>query len=294
MDQGTEDYIRENYGYLASFLDIPEVGDILRRTAQQGDPLYHADQEKLQGAIQGTKWWKTNAQSQRNWFTLKQTDPAQAKALQQQSAAKVQTYAQQMGVSLDAKRLAHLSEDINMFGWDDNQLHQAVANEFHYSPTAGAVVPTVDNIKQTADDYLIGLSPDTINSWSKQIIGGTATMDDFKAYAQKYAMRAWTDPDTQKAIEGGMTTKQVLDPYAQKAASLLEIPASDVNFMDNKWSSLLQQKDPKTQLTVQPTISDFASKLMTDGRFGYDSTQGARDQASQLVGQLGQLMGSQG
>jgi hypothetical protein len=73
-----DSYIRTYYGYLASFLAIPEVGNVLRDAARN-----KFDQYRLFGAMSKTNWWKNTSATERMWTSSSAQDPAEANRLRQ-------------------------------------------------------------------------------------------------------------------------------------------------------------------------------------------------------------------
>lgn len=68
-DQATKDA----YPQFSWLYNDPELGPVLRQAAAEG-----WTDTRLEGAIQQTNWWKTHAESARNYLQLAATDPAEA------------------------------------------------------------------------------------------------------------------------------------------------------------------------------------------------------------------------
>src|SRR5258708_1028556 len=123
-DQATTDTARQLYGYLAAYLDDPEVGPLLQQAATEG-----WDASRLQGALYETNWWKTRSETARQWDALSSTDPATADLQRQQKMYEINQYALQSGARFSWDRMQEIAEHALREGWDSNRLKQATVME---------------------------------------------------------------------------------------------------------------------------------------------------------------------
>lgn len=283
-------YIRANYGYLAAFLDIPEIRKVLLQASVPGKEWAP---EKLQGAIYATGWWKKTAETTRQWIALQSQDPATAKQKLAQTTQQVRVLASQTGVNLSDAQVNQMALNINKFGWSEQQVRSAVGHQFHYDPKVaakGQAALTVDALKETASKYLVPLSDSTINKWGQDVLSGNVDLAAFESYAKEQAKSMF--PGLTAALDAGVTVAQYVEPYKQTAAQMLEIPPEQVNFMDPKWRKAVDQIDPKTGTRTSMSLTDWQNELRTNTSYGWDKTSQAREQSAQLLTSLGKTFGA--
>jgi hypothetical protein len=280
-----------DYGYAAAFFNSsPELRRLLDMAVKG-----QWDAAKFTGRLMNTTWYKEHTSKERSWIQLTTADPAEAKRqMDERRNQVVQTY-RSMGVAIPPKRLDSLVTDSLRFGWNDDQIQDAVASEFDYKAGktyGGAVGQTVDQLKKLAADYVVPISDKTMDAWTTHVLRGEATPDSFTSYLKTQAKSMF--PELSAALDSGVTTVQYLDPYAQTAAQTLGINPDEVNWLDPKWSGLVFKTDPATGTRGVQSLADATRTLRTDTTFGYDKSAGAQSQAASLGLQLTQLMGARG
>jgi hypothetical protein len=276
------------YGFALSVLNShPDLKKLFADSVKYG---YTDDQ--FVAKLRATKWFQTTSETARNWSILQGADPATARQRMVARQATIAQTAASLGVSLTAAQLKDITNNTLMFGWTDLQTRQAISKDWHYgatTPTAGLAGQTIDQLRKTASDYLVPLSDNTLNQWTQNVLSGSATADDFTEYAKQQARSMF--PTLSADIDRGVTVQQYADPYKQIAAQTLNINPEDVNFMDPKWRSALDNVDPTTKQRQPLSLSDWSAKIKTDSQYGYDTTAGARDQAAGLISSLNQAFG---
>ena len=282
--------VASQYGYTAAYMKDPEVGPILAKAAQKG---WNAGE--LLSALQKTHWWQKTSQTARQMQALQREDPASYREQCTQQQTQVQALAQSMGITIPKNRLNQLTTTALWSGWSNLQIQEAVGAEFRYTPGqsyAGTAGADIQKFKKLASDYLVPLADQTVGTWTKQALQGKINPDDFTGYLAEQAKTQY--PWMAHAIDAGITPTQYLDPYRQAAAQTLELDPNAINFNDPKYMSLVQTVDPKTGQRTETGLANAMTMMRTDPRFGYDSTQGARDQASAFAASLAHQFGYQG
>jgi hypothetical protein len=278
-------YARANYGYLAAFLSMPEVGPILIKAAKGG-----WDSNKLLGALTPTKWWKTTTASARTFDAERKLDPATNSRKITNAAAAIGAQATKDGLSVSAASLRYIAMNSLRFGWTSDQITQALGHQFHYNPAAKTQQPVVDQIKQLADQYLVPISPANMQKWGSQLIGGQIDANNLEGYIKAQAKSLF--PTLGNAIDSGVTVKQYVSPYAQLAVQNgVAAGEQDINWMDPKWQQALFQVDPKTGQRTAMNLADWQAKIRTDSAFGYSKTPQAQQLGAQMVTAIGKTFG---
>jgi hypothetical protein len=184
-----------------------------------------------------------------------------------------------------------LTQDALSNGWNQAQIQQNIANNAsRKNLTAGTIQKTSDDLGGIAQSYGIPLAPATSFQWAQKIAAGTATTDGFTSYAQDTAKQLF--PTLAQHIDQGMTVQQLANPYMQIAGTVLGKDPNSLDLTNPIWSAALQSRDAKTGQVVGPMAqSDWMQKLKTDPAYGYDHTENAKLDATNLAQQLGKEMG---
>lgn len=279
-------YARSNYGYLAAFLSMPEVGPILLKAAKGG-----WDSNRLLGALAPTKWWKTTTASARTFDAEAKLDPATNNRKIANAQAVIASQASKDGLNLSAATLRKIASDSLRLGWTSEQTTQALGHQFHYNATAKTQAPVVDQIKQLAAQYLVPVSNAAMQKWGSQLIGGQIDAQNLEGYLKAQAKSLF--PSLSAAIDSGVTVRQYVSPYAALAVQNGVAPSeTDVNWQDPKWQQALFQVDPKTGQRTAMSLADWQDKIRSDPAFGYDKTDQAKSVSADLGQQLSQLAGA--
>lgn len=301
--------ISQNYGYLAAYLDEPEVGDLLRRAAREG-----WTPQRLEVELRKTDFWKTTTDAQRQWDAVRKLNPADAKAQRDNRAQEITALAQQLGVRLDPARLAEIADESMRFGWSQTQIRNAVTAEYEYgggtqpgertarqgvqkgpmSPGERAgfapvvVTPegdgfglagqTARQIREMAGQYLVPISNQMLEKWTEQIVRGTTDMEGFNSYLVEQAKSLF--PGMAGALDKGVTVAQYADPYRQIAARELELNPESIDLNDPRFRKMLDQTDSQGN-RVSMTLSESAEYLRTLPE--WQQTRGANEKAASLT-----------
>lgn len=281
------DYIAEHYGFMAGFLQIPEIKRVLLAASNPEKPWSAA---KLQGAIYKTGWWKKTAEVTRQWIALQSTDPATAKRTLDSTKSQIRKMASQQGVPVADAQLTAWATNVHKFGWTPDQVQAAVGHQFKYNPQkalSGQSALTVDALKAKAGEYLIPISDATINKWGQQVLAGEVDLAAFESYAKGQAKSRW--PGLAEAIDRGVTVEQYTDTYRQTIAQELEIDPDTVNLMDAKWSKVIDSVDPKTGGHVAMSLADTQAYVRKQPEWW--RTKGAKEQEAGVASYLAKTFG---
>lgn len=311
--------VAQNYGYLAAFLDEPQVGDLLRRAAREG-----WTEQRLEVELRKTDWWKTTSEATRRWDALKEQSPEDAQSQSQNRVAEISAMAQQFGIRIDSTRLEQIAEDSMRYGWSQTQIKNAVTREYEFGggtqpsedpmtdpqirkrgrgpagragvganevPTPegnefGVAGQTIRQIKEMAGQYLVPISPQMLERWTEQIIRGETDMEGFNGYLVEQAKSLF--PGMANALDRGVTVAQYADPYKQIIARELELNPESIDLNDPKYRKVLDQVDDKGN-RVSMTLSEAAEYVRTQPE--WQQTRGANEKGSALTEALLQTFG---
>jgi hypothetical protein len=283
-----EQAAKELYGgFYAIIADVPDLQDLLRRAVQEGWSDAKFDYELKQ-----TTWWKTHADSARQWDIVSQTDPASA---QQQVDARVAEF-QNMALStfqvqLDDLSLQRLATASLRGNWTQQQVSNAIGYEATKTSAGLSQLATGfvgQTVKNTAADYGLKLSDQTFNQWVQRIAVGQDTKQSFQQYALNAAKTLF--PGISAQLDAGQTFSQITDPYKNVAAQILEINPQGIDFLDPKWTKAITFVDDKGQQRPM-NFNEWGNYLRQNRQFGYEYTSDAQSRAYEVVNNLANLFG---
>lgn len=305
-------YIRQHYGYEAWALNIPELRNVLEHAV--GPNGIAVDQNRLNGMIQATNWYKTTSNAMRNLVQLQGEDPSTANAQIAKASGDIEAEARKMGVNLSGADLQTLAMNSIGYQWDqqmmDNALYaEAYRQTFNHAGTqastitgsgtdrlitdgqrtissdpfqGGTINDYYSQVMQQADAYLVGIPPSTASAWA--IAMATGQMDPKAVQGSLIKMAAGKFPSYAEEINAGMTPKDLFSGIQGDIAKTLEVSTSAVDFMDPQYSQVLQYKDP-TSGKIRPMTDAEAMNWARQQPQWKTTTQG-NQAASDAVAKL--------
>lgn len=281
--------IKADYPTLSYLLDTPEIADILRQ-AYTSDPPWSAT--LIQSKIMGTNWWKTNADSARNYYNLQFTDPATFQNKLRDERDIVQNLGGGIGYDETVLTPAYVDYFANKAlreGLTPDQIKAVMATEI--TPLIGTTEksPILNQIRQVQQSYQIAIDQPTQQYWLREIASGRQTIENFQNAVQQQAKAQF--PNLTGQFEQGLTFKQIIDPYRSQAAKLLEVDPEQLDFMgDPKWRHVIDYVDPKTG--VHRTMSNVELAQYVKSQPEWNNTKNAVDTYSQIGQTLLQSFGA--
>lgn len=225
--------IRRKYGFMAWALDLPEIGDLLRRGATED-----WDEATFRGELYKTEYWKTHNQAMREFDRLVNEDNAQAAHLITAKRDEMRKMASAMGLTLDPNTEFEMSVQALRFGWDETQTQNALANQLAFDgggPTnvgAGSNLGAfMSRLNQFESDYMIHISQETKNDFIRRYARGEIDEAGVNNYFLTQAKSR--RPYLSEQLDQGITVRNYFAPYIEQTAKLLEISPSEVDLLDN-------------------------------------------------------------
>lgn len=276
----------------------PEVIPLLQKPG-----MFQAVADAMNAAANGTPWtpaqydarlqqtpyYQTTDLAMRQLDVLQFSDPATFQAKAKIASDSLMRISQETGITMPGNSYWDLLRQATANQWSDADIRQHLTQYADVTHAQGELASNVEAIRAQASDYGIPVSDDALKQWATGLISGSQTTDSIKGQMIEYAKSMY--PQLDAALDSGVTVKQYASPYAQIAAKELNINPSDFNLSDPKWTTALATTDPKTGQRVPMSLDQWQTKVRTDPQYGYDLTQGARDQAATLVTNLGQKLG---
>lgn len=244
--------------------------------------------------LRDTKWFKKHSEAWRTNETLRTVDHGEWKAQRDQKRSNLADMASRIGAVLSEKQLNRIAENVMSFGWDDSQIHNALAgyvkivdsgsNKGQYIGEAGR---NAEALRATAraNGYTIGNAE--LSKWNKAIAGGSASVDDYQGFMRRQA--ALSFPSFATELNAGADMMEIANPYINSMAQTLEMDPETIDLQDPTIRKALASKNEKTGKPEAMAMYDFEDALRKDSRWQF--TDNAKTQASSMALNIGRLMG---
>jgi hypothetical protein len=273
--------------YYAIVRNIPEVAALLERAvAQSFTP------EQFQAQLEQTAWWQQTTASAREFEINGQRDPATQQTLIDNKRVEIRDLAlSSFGVRLSDKRLDQLAVDSIRYGWSARFLQNAIGDVATQS-TAGVSQLREgyigQQLRKTANDYGIAVSDATFNQWVNKVAVGEESTSSWQDYARVQAKNLF--PSIADRIDAGETFQNIVDPYRESAARLLEIDGGEIDFTQPDWIKAITYQDDKGQQRPM-SFTEWNDYVRQNRSFGYEFTEQAQQRAYQVANRLADLFG---
>lgn len=253
-----------SYGWSQAFLEgHPELKQLFDQAVQHGwtAPRFIAE-------LQDTGWFKKHSDVARKAMYLKATDPKTYAKNVNQLKQQLADAAGGIGVEIPPSQLETMAEHAYLFGWDQNQINNHLAqmvNIQKQNATVGGSLASAENqIKNYAYNNGVTLNDHTMQNWLRQIVRGNSTVEEYQQYITKQAAAA--HPNWSKELNSGMSLSDVASPYINSMAQILEIDPSQISVNNKLIRQALSYQDDKGQWK-QMTLGDFEDRVRQDPRW---------------------------
>lgn len=231
--------LAENYGFAMAFLKSHK--DVYAKFQAAVAGSWTPD--KFVAELKNTGWWKTTANSVRQYQILKTSDPATLGQRRQALMAQIHDSAMQMGSVMSTKQMSRIAENALMFSWNDAQVRDVLGS---YTKTVNGVFngqtgTDIDAVKQTAWRNGVNVSSATLQNWAQQMAKGNMTASYYQDYVRKQAKAL--APGYTHELDSGMDLIDIAQPYIQSKAKLLEKNPADMDLFDPDIRGALSAKD---------------------------------------------------
>lgn len=276
-------FVNDHYGYMAAYLNHPEIGPILREAARKG----LTDRNQLFGMLWRTSWWRSTSNAARQWDLTVNEDPASAQAMRDQRAATVGDEAKMLGLSLSGQQLGSVVEQSLRNGWSPGQITDYLVSLAPKSRfTEGMLGAYANQVKALASTYLVSVSDSSAASYARRIAAGETSLEGLQAVFANQARSRFTW--MADVIDQGVTPMEYLAPVRETIAQELERPVDSVNLMSPEWLGLVEVRDPSGQVRA---ATQEEARLAARKRPEWQNTQNATEMMANLGNALASFMG---
>lgn len=234
--------------------------------------------DRFVGEVKSSDWYQNRSDAQFQWDT---TRDAEKKAQIQGFAASLRDQAAQLGVNISNKKINQMAEFALRFGYDANpsRIQDMLANQYDYKDngaTGGTIGTALDQIDSIAWEWGVNMSPKMRKKWAEKIASGDADPAAFRDMAEQRARKdySWLA----ESFDSGKTLGEIVDPYRQTMAQMLEISPDEISMKDKQIRKALsfttgQGKNAEDGLAP---IYEFENALRQDAR--WQKTKNAREE----------------
>ena len=259
--------------------------------------------EKVEAELASTdstidrSWWRNTLDTERAWQMLLASDPAVAEKQKLDQINILRVAAGNLRINLSPERLETLAVDAITQGWEGADYGRNLLAEASWDEgkaAVGAIGANMNKINNLANDYMLTYSPGVVEDWARKIYLGEETLNILEADFIQTAKEMY--PTMAEKLDRGYNTRELFDPYAQKIANLLEVPATSIDFInDPKYSPIIDSvtdTGERRAMTLSETAEYIRTSPLTKDLWGKTSqaktaAQGFADFVAKKFGGLG-------
>lgn len=282
-------YLEANFPSFLWAIDHPEIGPILKQSAKE-----EWESLRIQGALQGTTWWQTTAQSARQAILTQRNDPATWKRMQAAKREDIQTELDGMGLKMTQAQITSLVNDSLTYSYTPAQVQSAIiansnfnrikSSDIEKGDVAGVMAATENEVQRIADEHLMRLSARDKMYWIREIAQNHKSMDSFQNYAQTMALKRM--PFLQDMVASGLSPREALRPYQNTIGEMLEKPPASIDFADDRYQKVIVGEGG-----TLATTSAMKKKVREEFRHEWDQTANAQQSAARTTAQIAEIFG---
>lgn len=270
-DETVRQYIRDNFGWMAGFLDDPEMGPLLMQAARE-----NWSPQRIDGAVKKTDWWQKRSASQRQWDQLLHDDPGEAGKQIGERSRDIVDIAGQLGVTLSATQINELAQESLRSGWTNDQLRDTIIGNVKWdadpTTTQGQLQASAADLKALSKQYGMLLDSAQAQTWAMSLAQGKTSMEGITQTLKDWAKAAFPYIDT-----NSISVDDYFAPAKSVIAQELEVPSTSIDITDPQWMSLLQLRD-ETGKVRGATLNEARLKARSDPR--WVKTKSATDEGT--------------
>ena len=190
---------------------------------------------RFQAALRNTKWWRTQSNTEREYITLRYTDPATWSQDRKNAAAELKALAIAVGLKdFDGELMGNAIYNKLANGWSDARLKNWLGSKVRPfdGQFRGEAGETQDALVELAYMNGVGYSGSRMRNWIQDIMAGKTTAVAVENRMRKDAAAKYGAYRSQ--IMAGMNVIDLAAPYISAVSTILELPETDID-LGNKW-----------------------------------------------------------
>lgn len=236
------DELAEQYGLSAALINSSkELKGLFNQAVSGGWSA-----AKFGAKLKNSKWWRTQSSTLRKYITQKYEDPASFKQKATNAYAKFNSMAAQVGLSPQMKngKASSLLKKISYYslalGWSDARIKDYLGNfvTTHGGMMWGEAGENFDKMHELAYTNGLKFSTDRYKKWTREIAAGRSTLQNTESYIRQQAAAKYSAFSEQ--IKAGQNVIDLAAPYIKSAATLLELPETEVDLNEKLVANAMQ------------------------------------------------------
>lgn len=293
LSGGLMEEAKKLYGSAADLYNIPELKSIFEQAF-----INEWEPDELLRAIDNTDWAKTRTNAQETYDVLRTTNPTEADNRVNQGIPIVRRVLSEKGISLSEDQIKTIAEKGTRNGWTGNQWDEYSASEAIAIGNAGtpaapgaapaATTPvspvTATDLRKIAKQFGVPVTDATLSQWTNDISTNNKTKDQFQEFARASAQTLY--PSLSERLKTN-TFDEIVSPYKQMYANVLETPEENIDLTDPTHSVLFSAGDPAKPRMM--TSTEWITYLRK--RPEWQNTQNAYKEYAQVAGTLDKIFG---
>lgn len=243
-------------------------------------------QQRFLDELRETSWWRKRSDAEKQFEVLKVENPEELKSQLKTANRAVRNMSVRLGVGLSLGQIQNIGRSWVRNGLNEDEVRNMVGRKYRHrgSKNMGVAGVARAHLDEMARAYGLRWSNRFLSNHARQIARGRRQVSDYEGYARQQAANTYKAiaPD----IREGRTVREVLEPYMQVAAEELGLPSSIMNTTHSKWVRPVSGDH-------QLSMDEWTQVLRSNRRYGYNTTNKARQEAAvfsqQLMSQLGAM-----
>lgn len=290
--------IKASFGFVGALANaIPELKAVLDQAVRE-----QWTNDRFIMAMSASNWYRTNSDKLREWITLQTVDPATAQSNHIRAAGEAWTFGWQNGIRLSDQQASEAAL-WRMFNPNSSEemfrVHLA-RNYFNpnqdWNQLSGNAAALANQIQEVGraygwDDFA---NYDASRNWLGKLMRGEDTIDGFKRAMLDIAKVKY--PGLHDQLLGGMTLKEIAQPYLATYSQILEVPETGINWYEDKLVQEALQYRPYggsggtgVESNGAMPVYQFQQKLRQDPR--WKMTNNAIDSTADVLTKIGKDWG---
>lgn len=227
---------------------------------------------KFGAQLKNSKWWRTQSSTLRKYLTTKFTDPATFKQNWGNGQYKVNSLAVAVGLGNQINSKGQSSKLLKAaiynslaLGWSDARIKDWLGSKAstHGGVMWGEAGEAFDKFHELA--YLNGMrySSDWYKKNAVSVVSGKSTLENVEAGIRKAAAARYGAFAEQ--INAGQNVMDLAAPYIKSAATLLELPETDMDLFNNHIAKAMTARVAKgAESGSQMPLWEFENEVRAD------------------------------
>lgn len=252
---------------------IPELAALVKKASAEG-----ATPDAFAALLQQSKWWRTNADTAKQYIALKASDPATYTQRISQASTHVKQMAGQLGITLtDAQVKSYATTDLYQ-GLSDDALRSQLGSNFTAqangsASATGDIAQYQQQIGALASAYGVPVTSTWTNSLIQTALNTGQSLDEVLAGARASLITSAKSayPTLSAQLDSGQTVHDIAQPYIAAMSQVLEVPDTGIQLTDPTIqraltnSSLAPAVDGHVQQAISKAQGNGGTRSSTSG-----------------------------